>query len=95
MGEPRSPANVVTLYLLPALNVRHIPQREKLRPGSRIVSHDFDMQGVTPVGPNGLLVAHAKPPLRQAAWRTLRNRSKDWSHGRVLAPERCRATYWA
>jgi hypothetical protein len=43
-----SPANVVTLYLLPSLNVKLIPQLEKLKPGSRIVSHDFDMRGVTP-----------------------------------------------
>jgi precorrin-6B methylase 2 len=43
-----SKANVVTLYLLPSLNVKLIPQLEKLKPGSRIVSHDFDMQGVTP-----------------------------------------------
>jgi precorrin-6B methylase 2 len=43
-----SPANVVTLYLLPTLNVRLIPQLEKLKPGSRIVSHDFDMEGVIP-----------------------------------------------
>ncbi len=42
------PATVVMLYLLPELNVRLIPQLEKLRPGSRIVSHDFDMKGVTP-----------------------------------------------
>ena len=42
------PASVVTLYLLPELNVRLIPQLEKLKPGSRIVSHDFDMKGVTP-----------------------------------------------
>lgn len=42
------PANVVTLYLLPGLNVRLIPQLEELRPGCRIVSHDFDMQGVKP-----------------------------------------------
>jgi SAM-dependent methyltransferase len=41
-----SPASVVTLYLLPELNVRLIPQLEKLRPGARIVSHDFDMEGV-------------------------------------------------
>lgn len=41
-----SPASVVTLYLLPELNVRLIPQLEKLKPGSRIVSHDFDMEGV-------------------------------------------------
>jgi precorrin-6B methylase 2 len=43
-----SKANVVTLYLLPRLNVRLIPQLEKLKPGSRIVSHAFDMEGVTP-----------------------------------------------
>ncbi len=43
-----SKANVVTLYLLPELNVKLIPQLEKLRPGSRIVSHDFNMRGVKP-----------------------------------------------
>jgi SAM-dependent methyltransferase len=43
-----SPASVITLYLLPRLNVRLIPQLEKLKPGSRIVSHDFDMQRVKP-----------------------------------------------
>jgi len=43
-----SEANVVTLYLLPSLNVKLIPQLEKLKPGSRIVSHDFDMEGVKP-----------------------------------------------
>ena len=42
------PANVVTLYLLATLNVKLIPQLEKLKPGSRIVSHDFDMKGVKP-----------------------------------------------
>jgi cyclopropane fatty-acyl-phospholipid synthase-like methyltransferase len=43
-----SDANVITLYLLPELNVKLIPQLEKLKPGSRIVSHDFDMKGVIP-----------------------------------------------
>jgi len=42
-------ANVVTLYLLPSLNVKLMPQLEKLRPGSRILSHDFDMRGAKPV----------------------------------------------
>jgi len=41
-------ATVIYLYLLPSLNVKLIPQLEKLRPGTRIVSHDFDMQGVKP-----------------------------------------------
>jgi SAM-dependent methyltransferase len=43
-----SPASVVALYLLPELNVRLLPQLERLRPGSRIVSHDFDIAGVVP-----------------------------------------------
>ena len=43
-----SKANVVTLYLLSSLNVKLIPQLEKLKPGCRIVSHDFDMEGVKP-----------------------------------------------
>ena len=43
-----SRADVITLYLLPKLNVRLIPQLEKLKPGSRIVSHDFAMQGIKP-----------------------------------------------
>lgn len=43
-----SNANVITLYLLPSLNVKLIPQLKKLKPGSRIVSHDFSMKGVKP-----------------------------------------------
>jgi SAM-dependent methyltransferase len=41
-----SKADVITLYLLPQLNVKLIPQLDKLKPGCRIVSHAFDMQGV-------------------------------------------------
>lgn len=39
-----SEATVVTLYLLPSLNVKLRPKLfEQLKPGTRIVSHDFDM----------------------------------------------------
>jgi len=39
-----SEATVVTLYLLPELNVKLRPQLFKqLKPGTRVVSHDFDM----------------------------------------------------
>jgi SAM-dependent methyltransferase len=38
-----SPATVITLYLLPALNLKLRPKLLKLKPGTRIVSHDFDM----------------------------------------------------
>jgi precorrin-6B methylase 2 len=39
-----SEATVVTLYLLPSLNLKLIPKLNKeLRPGTRVVSHAFDM----------------------------------------------------
>ena len=39
-----SKATVVTLYLLPSLNVKLMPKLMKeLKPGTRIVSHAFDM----------------------------------------------------
>ncbi len=42
------PASVVTLYLLPELNVKLIPQLEQLKPGSRVVTHDFNIDGIKP-----------------------------------------------
>jgi SAM-dependent methyltransferase len=39
-----SPATVVTMYLLPSVNLKLRPRIFKeLKPGTRIVSHDFDM----------------------------------------------------
>ena len=38
-----SQATVITLYLLPSLNVKLMPTLKKLKPGTRIVSHSFDM----------------------------------------------------
>ena len=39
-----SEATVVTLYLLPALNLKVLPKLlQELKPGTRIVSHAFDM----------------------------------------------------
>ncbi len=44
-----SPANVVTLYLLTDSNSKLKPNLEKyLKPGSRVVSHDFQVLGWTP-----------------------------------------------
>jgi hypothetical protein len=43
-----SKADVVTLYLLPSLNVKLVPQLKKMKDGSRIVSHNFDMRGYKP-----------------------------------------------
>jgi len=38
-----SPATVITLYLLPSLNQKLMPKLKQLKPGTRIVSHSFDM----------------------------------------------------
>ncbi|HVK32453.1 MAG TPA: SAM-dependent methyltransferase, partial [Burkholderiaceae bacterium] len=37
------PATVVTMYLLPEVNLKLKPRLQALKPGTRIVSHDWDM----------------------------------------------------
>jgi precorrin-6B methylase 2 len=45
-----SEATVVTLYLLPSLNLRLLPKLNmELKPGTRIVSHAFDMGEFKPL----------------------------------------------
>lgn len=39
-------ATVITLYLLPEMNMKLIPQLEKLKDGSRIVCHEFALKDV-------------------------------------------------
>ena len=44
-----SEATVVTLYLLPSLNLKVLPKLNKeLKPGTRVVSHAFDMGEIKP-----------------------------------------------
>ncbi len=43
-----SDADVVTLYLLPALNMKLRPELLALRPGTRVVSHSFGMEDWQP-----------------------------------------------
>jgi ribosomal protein L11 methylase PrmA len=44
-----SQASVVTLYLLPSLNLKVLPKLNKeLKPGTRVVSHAFDMGDIKP-----------------------------------------------
>ena len=44
-----SKATVITMYLLPSVMDRLVPDLlQKLEPGTRIVSHDFDMKGWLP-----------------------------------------------
>lgn len=47
-AEDLSNATVIMLYLSPELNAKLIPQLQALKPGSRIVSHDFAMPPVKP-----------------------------------------------
>ncbi len=45
-----SEASVVTLYLLPSLNLKLIPKlNAELKPGTRVVSHAFDMGDAKPI----------------------------------------------
>ncbi len=46
--EDFSKATVVTMYLLPDLNLRLKPILKKMPPGTRVVSHSFDMQTWAP-----------------------------------------------
>ena len=44
-----SQATVVTLYLLPSLNLKLLPKlNRELKPGTRVVSHAFDMGDIKP-----------------------------------------------
>jgi hypothetical protein len=43
-----SQATVITLYLLPSLNIKLRPQLLQMRPGTRVVSHSFTMEDWEP-----------------------------------------------
>lgn len=43
-----SKADVISMYLLPEMIVKLLPEFEKMKPGSRIVAHDYSIRGVTP-----------------------------------------------
>ena len=43
-----SPATVISMYLLPDMIVKLLPALEKMKPGSRIVAHDYPIRGVAP-----------------------------------------------
>jgi SAM-dependent methyltransferase len=70
-----SEATVVTLYLLPSLNVKLIPKLNKeLKPGTRIVSHAFDMSAdgverkpITTENINGRTIYYWTIPIQPAS----------------------------
>ena len=39
-------ASVIPIYLLPEMNRRLLPQLDKLKPGSRVVCHNYDLDGI-------------------------------------------------
>jgi ribosomal protein L11 methylase PrmA len=41
-----SGADVLSLYLLPEINMRLLPQFQKLKPGCRLVLHDYGLAGI-------------------------------------------------
>src|SRR4030042_2901811 len=41
-------ADVLSLYLLPEINEKLVPQFEKLKPGSRLVFHNYGLEGFKP-----------------------------------------------
>ena len=43
-----SKADVLPIYLLPEMNLKLIPQFETLKPGSRLVFHNYDLEGFVP-----------------------------------------------
>jgi ribosomal protein L11 methylase PrmA len=59
-----SAATVVTLYLLPNLNARLMPRLARLKPGTRIVSHSFELRGARPARVE-------KVPLAKQGYRTV------------------------
>lgn len=43
-----SKADVLPLYLLPEMNLKLLQQLDTLKPGSRVVMHNYDIEGIVP-----------------------------------------------
>ena len=43
-----SKADVLPIYLLPEMNLKLLPQLDTLKPGSRLVLHNYDIEGIVP-----------------------------------------------
>ncbi len=41
-------ADVIPAYLLPEMNLKLLPQLDTLKPGSRLVFHNYDIEGIVP-----------------------------------------------
>lgn len=76
-----SAANVVTLYLLPELNLKLRPTLLKMKPGTRIVSHSFLMEDWRPdessVTTDGAAYLWIVPANVSGKWTFKQQRGKD------------------
>ena len=76
-----SKADVITLFLLPSLNFKLIPQLDKLKPGSRIVSYRFGMRGVMPDQTVNFTSPRDKSQHTFYLWTTPLNKVWMWKKG--------------
>jgi hypothetical protein len=76
-----SKADVITLFLLPSLNVKLIPQLDKLKPRSRIISYNFGMRGVMPDKMVKFTSAVDKSQHTIYLWTTPLNKVWMWKNG--------------
>jgi SAM-dependent methyltransferase len=81
-------ASVITMYLLPDVNLKLRPALLKLAPGTRIVSHDWDMGDWEPDAKVVLDVPEKKIGLKKEStlmlWKVPANLEGTWSAGRVI-----------
>ena len=81
-------ASVITMYLLPDVNLKLRPELLKLRPGTRIVSHDWDMGDWQPDRTVVLDVPEKKLGLDKKStlllWKVPAVVEGEWSSGKRL-----------
>jgi SAM-dependent methyltransferase len=84
-------ASVITMYLLPDVNLKLRPELLKLRPGTRIVSHDWDMGDWQPDGKVVLDVPEKKLGLEKKStlllWKVPAVVEGNWSSAKRLRLE--------
>jgi uncharacterized protein (TIGR03000 family) len=83
---------IVTLYLLPEINVRLLPQLRKLSAGARVVSHAHKMADITPDATRTVATSQGDVNLYLWTAETLRAAARDAKarplSGEPLIPER-------
>jgi hypothetical protein len=84
-------ADVITMYLLPDVNLKLRPELLKLKPGTRIVSHDWDMGDWQPDGKLVVPVPDKQLGLKKEStlllWKVPASVDGVWTAGRRLRME--------